>query len=484
MNSRKKIENHIKNAVTEMTPELLNQISSAPVTKTQQEDWMMDKTMKKEKTVHTKRYWGIGLAAACAVLVMVFGAFYYTNYQMVDSVIGLDVNPSVQLTTNKQDKVMGVSALNADGTKVLDGMDLKNVDLDVAVNALVGSMVKHGYISEAKNSILVSVENSNEQHRAEIQKEVSGTVNTALENMSITPTVLQQGVNKTDSIEEIAEKYGISLGKAAFISELMQKDLSLSMDQLAALSIEQLVSLSGYKDIDLDDMLAYGSLSVDQNFIGEAKAQEIALARVPGAQITKLKFDVDDGIPSYDGEMRKGNMEYEFEIHALTGEFLDWETDRLDDDSQNSAPASLIGKDKAKEIALAKAPGAVLVEIELDEDDGVWKYEGELRKGYQEYEFEIDAKTGSVLKWKEDTDDDVPASSTAASNSAVIGQEKAKQIALAKVPGATLVNIELDTDDGKKVYEGELRKGNIEYEFEIDAATGSILKWKEDRDDD
>ena len=177
-------------------------------------------------------------------------------------------------------------------------------------------------------------------------------------------------------------------------------------------------------------------------------------------------------------------MEYEFEIHALTGEFLDWETDRLDDDSQNSAPASLIGKDKAKEIALAKAPGAVLVEIELDEDDGVWKYEGELRKGYQEYEFEIDAKTGSVLKWKEDTDDDVPASSTAASNSAVIGQEKAKQIALAKVPGATLVNIELDTDDGKKVYEGELRKGNIEYEFEIDAATGSILKWKEDRDDD
>ena len=108
-----------------MTPELLNQISSAPVTKTQQEDWMMDKTMKKEKAVYTKRYWGIGLAAACAVLVMVFGAFYYTNYQMVDSVIGLDVNPSVQLTTNKQDKVMGVSALNADGTKVLDGMDLK-----------------------------------------------------------------------------------------------------------------------------------------------------------------------------------------------------------------------------------------------------------------------------------------------------------------------------------------------------------------------
>ena len=99
--------------------------------------------------------------------------------------------------------------------------------------------------------------------------------------MSITPTVLQQGVNKTDSIEEIAEKYGISLGKAAFISELMQKDPSLSMDQLAALSIEQLVSLSGYKDIDLDDMLAYGSLSVDQNFIGEAKAKEIALARVP-----------------------------------------------------------------------------------------------------------------------------------------------------------------------------------------------------------
>ena len=39
-------------------------------------------------------------------------------------------------------------------------MDLKHTDLDVAMNALIGSMVKHGYLSEARHVVLVSVESS------------------------------------------------------------------------------------------------------------------------------------------------------------------------------------------------------------------------------------------------------------------------------------------------------------------------------------
>ena len=42
--------------------------------------------------------------------------------------------------------------------------------------------------------------------------------------------------------------------------------------------------------------------------------------------------------------------------------------------------------------------------------------------------------------------------------------------------------IELDWEHGKKVYEIEFYKGGFEYEFDIDAATGSILKYKKERD--
>lgn len=60
--------------------------------------------------------------------------------------------------------------------------------------------------------------------------------------------------------------------------------------------------------------------------------------------------------------------------------------------------------------------------------------------------------------------------------------EEARQKALAKVSGATEkdIRLELDWDDGRPVYEGEIYYGNMEYEFEIDANTGNFLEWSSD----
>lgn len=64
-----------------------------------------------------------------------------------------------------------------------------------------------------------------------------------------------------------------------------------------------------------------------------------------------------------------------------------------------------------------------------------------------------------------------------------ISLEEARDIALARVEGATASNIsiELDEDDGWYVYEGEIFYNGMEYEFEIDADSGNILKWEEER---
>lgn len=61
--------------------------------------------------------------------------------------------------------------------------------------------------------------------------------------------------------------------------------------------------------------------------------------------------------------------------------------------------------------------------------------------------------------------------------------EDAKKLALERVEGATEndVWIELDYDDGHYVYEGEILYGQKEYEFEIDANTGTFLEWSEER---
>ena len=66
-----------------------------------------------------------------------------------------------------------------------------------------------------------------------------------------------------------------------------------------------------------------------------------------------------------------------------------------------------------------------------------------------------------------------------------IGVNKAIAIALKKVPGANqshVYDVHLDREHGRMVYEGEIYYNGWEYEFDIDAVTGEIVKWKMDRD--
>ena len=59
-----------------------------------------------------------------------------------------------------------------------------------------------------------------------------------------------------------------------------------------------------------------------------------------------------------------------------------------------------------------------------------------------------------------------------------------EEIALANTPsGTTVVKCELDRDDGRWVYELELRNGRTEYECDINAVTGVILDWEVDHND-
>ena len=77
----------------------------------------------------------------------------------------------------------------------------------------------------------------------------------------------------------------------------------------------------------------------------------------------------------------------------------------------------------------------------------------------------------------------VSAQTTAAAQQNVIGDAKAKQIALGRVSGAKesdLTKFHLETDDGRQVYEGEIRYNDKEYDFEIDAVSGDVVNWEED----
>ena len=131
----------------------------------------------------------------------------------------------------------------------------------------------------------------------------------------------------------------------------------------------------------------------------------------------RVDLDTDDGVAVYDIDFDSGNYEYDYEINAKTGSVIKSERDRDDDANSNgsvvattrktsaattAATASDIGEAKAKEIAFEHAgvqSGNVReLEVERDRDNGVSLYEISFKSGGYEYDYEINAKTGSILQ--------------------------------------------------------------------------------------
>lgn len=151
--------------------------------------------------------------------------------------------------------------------------------------------------------------------------------------------------------------------------------------------------------------------------------------------------------------------------------------------SSNKTPVSTsITKEKAKSIALAHAKVSESnvkgLKIENDWEHGQEAYSVSFYAGNYEYEYDIAKSNGTILKADKDYEKD----NNSSNSNSMISKDKAMSIALAKVNGATSSNIyiELEKDDGRYTYEGEINFNNKEYEFEIDAYTGNILKWEVD----
>ena len=159
--------------------------------------------------------------------------------------------------------------------------------------------------------------------------------------------------------------------------------------------------------------------------------------------------------------------------------------------------SNYITAEQAKSAALkhagVNASDAIFVKAGLDWDDGKVHYEVEFYAGNTEYDYDIDAVSGAVLSYDREWDDfslkgyqntDSSTGTGSTSQSNLITEEKAKEIALAKAPaGATVVKCKLDRDDGRYVYEIEMRSGYMEYECDINAVTGVIIDWDADWDD-
>ncbi len=149
-------------------------------------------------------------------------------------------------------------------------------------------------------------------------------------------------------------------------------------------------------------------------YIGNEAAKQIALDHA-GLTAEEVHFvhahlEQDDGSWIYDIEFHKDNTEYDYDIHALTGEILSFDQDAeyYQHGSDASAGEGQITEEEAREIALAYAgvteEEAQRLKMEFDYDDGRGVYEVEWHVGRTEYSCDVDAGTGEVLSFEKELD--------------------------------------------------------------------------------
>ncbi|MBR4023747.1 MAG: PepSY domain-containing protein [Firmicutes bacterium] len=286
-------------------------------------------TVRRSKTLVFRRF-----AAAAAVLVLLIGGVVgfngYNVAKTVAATISLDVNPSIEINTNAKDRVLSVKALNEDAETVIGDMDFEGADLDVAVNALIGSLLRHGYLDEYKNSILVSVDNRDKDKGEAMRLKLLDEINGILKQDGIEGAVLSRISDDDDALEELAEKYGITEGKAALIQDIIAGKPGYSFEDLAKLTINELNLISESPAVELSHLQSEGKAS-DKAYVGEDKAVEavLAAAGLDRSQISGLKseIDYDNGAMVYEVEFVSGGVEYEYEINASTGEVVKAESE-------------------------------------------------------------------------------------------------------------------------------------------------------------
>ncbi|MCC2259854.1 PepSY domain-containing protein [Intestinimonas aquisgranensis] len=232
--------------------------------------------------------------------------------------------------------------------------------------------------------------------------------------------------------------------------------------------------------------LTGGVDDVSGDYIGKAKAKEVALDHAgltySDVSFVRVELDWDDGQPQYEVEFYAGNKEYDYEINAKTGKITNVDFDIENFTVPSGDTGDYISETKAKEIALDHAgvssSAATFVQVKLDWDDGRPEYEVEFYTNGKEYDYEIDAITGDVRSYDYDAEYYAPSTSTGTS----ITESQAKAIVQDRAgsTSGTFREFKLDRDDGRSVYEGEYRVGWTEYDFEIDASTGTVLEWSVD----
>jgi len=160
-----------------------------------------------------------------------------------NSVITVDINPSIEIELDKENNVLDVRGLNVDGALVLEAFPNKNWSeqtYQFVLDNIIQISNNLGYIDSSNPEATINVSTTNKNQNKE--NEVANIFKAELEKSLATKTlnILVRDSRDNDEIREKAKENHVSIGKMSLIHRAMTADKSLTMDTALKLDPKQL----------------------------------------------------------------------------------------------------------------------------------------------------------------------------------------------------------------------------------------------------
>lgn len=258
--NEKRILKKIDNVIDKAPIDILDNIKKAPKTKMLKHDDITRQEDIGEKKSSGKRFKKFLPYASVAIIFLIALVNWQIQSARAYGVFYLDVNPSIKFTTNRKDEVIDLKAGNSKGESIIEDIDFKDKTIEELTAEILERMLDKNFLEEGNEYILLSSQSKDQDKAIKEREELDSLIHKNLEEDRVQAIVLRQGLEKSENLEESAEKYKVSTAKMNFIRNIISLNGNFKEQDLVKLSIGDLVglveenNLNLEKIVDTDDM--------------------------------------------------------------------------------------------------------------------------------------------------------------------------------------------------------------------------------------
>lgn len=296
---KRKIETSLRRAMDQLPQPDYWTVAEAPVQKMEVHDYVT----RQDVSVRPVRRRALPLALAACALALAVGLYSYFRFFQIYSVVDLTVNPSFALALNRGDQVRNVTALNGDAEAILEGRSYRGWTLEATVENLLDGLAAQGYLTSADDAVDVAVNSKDANHGRALRETVERCVAEKLSGFSqpdVPAPSPTSGTVATPVPTPIATPYSTPVPTPAATPVPTPAPTPAPTPTPSPQPTDPL---------------------------SEEAVGDILRQRLPEAVLKELELDEDDGRWIYEAKLRHGDLKYEIELDAFTGEILKWEED-------------------------------------------------------------------------------------------------------------------------------------------------------------